>query len=312
MRLDQYDEFENYLNSIRDAEFSSLVLKIDTPAWSICHIDLDEVHIQYGKEDSGHIASGNIRADGWVFFLILSGQPARADGLSLEEGAAFIIPPGHNFHLSTKKPHEWLSIFIPSKLIVNSQKNNHSHISRTNQIVSLDPKNLKHFLYRLRTYHSSTTAFAVGHKVKTQKLINLITKLANHLIFSPESKKPSLGRKIIDRNDIITEALCEIHNNKKAVGLNIETLLDVTDVSERTLRTVFHEFFGISPLNYINLTRLHETKSMILNPKNSNKTISFISSSVGFFDQGRFAKNYHSLFGELPSETLLRTKKNAS
>lgn len=312
MKLHHYNEFENYLNSIRDAEFTSLIQQIEIPIWSICHIDLDDIHIQYGKENSGHIASGNIRADGWTFFLMLAGEPARADGQELVEGAAFIIPPGQSFHISTNNSHEWLSIFIPSRLLLLDKKKKKNQCATTDQkkhITFLDPSNLKQFLKRLRAYQSNDNSIAITHKVETQLLKDLIIKLANNLIHGSETTKVSIGRKVLNRNKIITEALCIIHN-KKAIGINIKKLKEATGVSERTLRTAFYEFFGISPLNYIISVRLHEAKQMIQDPKYSNKLISFFSSSVGFSDPGRFANRYHSLFGELPNQTLLRTKKD--
>lgn len=307
MKTKFYDEFEHYLNSIRDAEFTSLVQQIEKPAWSIYHLDLDNIHIQYGCEHSGHIASGTIRNDGWVFFLMLKGISAKANGIDLAESSAFIIPPGQSFHISIQKPHEWLSIFIPTELLLDKQKANPPKAFEKSQVIDLDPKNLKLFIRQLRNYYSNKNSVAIVHKVKSQLLIDLIIKLANNLIFSPISKKSSSGRKILDRNNIITAALSVIHSTKIA-AINIKQLKEVTNTSERTLRLVFHEFFGISPSKYILLVRLHKVKDMILDPNNSNKTIAFFSASVGFSDPGRFASRYQSLFGELPRQALTRAK----
>lgn len=311
MKLHHYDEFENYLDSIQDAEFTSLVQQIEIPVWSICHIDLDSIHIQYGNANSGHIASGDIRTDGWIFFLMIAGKPARVDGQQLDEGATFIIPPGQNFHISTKYSHEWLSIFIPNKLLLlNEQKNHPRTIHPQKQIMILDSNNLKQFLKRLRAYQSNNDYIAISHKVETQLLKDLIIRLATNLINNTETIKIPIGRKVLNRNQIITKALSIIHNNK-AIGINIKILKEATGVSERTLRTTFYEFFGISPLNYIISVRLHEAKQMIQDPSYSNKPIKFFSSFVGFSDHGRFSSRYKSLFGELPSETLLLTKKKS-
>ena len=86
--------------------------------------------------------------------------------------------------------------------------------------------------------------------------------------------------------------------------LHLATLCTATDVSERTLRNCFQERFGMGPIRYLWLRRMHQARRALLLADPAETTVTRIATAFGFWELGRFAVAYRGLFGEHPSTTL--------
>jgi AraC family ethanolamine operon transcriptional activator len=77
-------------------------------------------------------------------------------------------------------------------------------------------------------------------------------------------------------------------------------------VSERTLRNVFQEYFGVGPMRLLRVRQLHEIRAALLAAEPQKETVATIAARFGVWDFSQFARNYHGLYGERPSVTLRR------
>jgi AraC-like DNA-binding protein len=75
-------------------------------------------------------------------------------------------------------------------------------------------------------------------------------------------------------------------------------------VAERTLRASCEEHFGMGPIRYLTLRRMHLVRQALLHSGPSTATVTQIVTDHGFWELGRFSVAYRTLFGETPSETL--------
>lgn len=98
----------------------------------------------------------------------------------------------------------------------------------------------------------------------------------------------------------VRDALVRNH----AEPLYATELAKLAGVSYPTLRRIFVEWFGVSPVRYLFLKRLYLARHGLLSGE--CQTVTEAATVCGFWELGRFARRYAELFGELPSVTLAR------
>ena len=84
-------------------------------------------------------------------------------------------------------------------------------------------------------------------------------------------------------------------------------LIDICDkigVTSRTLRLHCQEQLGMGPHRYLWLRRMTLARRRLMRTEPNATTVTDIAMGYGFGELGRFAVQYHTLFGETPSETL--------
>ena len=90
-------------------------------------------------------------------------------------------------------------------------------------------------------------------------------------------------------------------------SLSLGELCRKAGVSERTLRSIFQQVFGIGPNRYLHIRRLHLVRAALALANPDIESVSLVAARFGFTDSGRMAADYHQLFGEYPSQTLRRS-----
>ena len=91
--------------------------------------------------------------------------------------------------------------------------------------------------------------------------------------------------------------------------LYIPELAAAIGVSSSTLRICCQEHLGMSPKRYLILHRMHLARRALRDSAPGMTTVTDIATRYGFWELGRFAVEYGSLFGEPPSATLRREQE---
>jgi len=90
--------------------------------------------------------------------------------------------------------------------------------------------------------------------------------------------------------------------------ITIEALARVTSVSARSLFYHFKKSRGQSPMAFVKHVRLQRARDMLERTDNSSPSVTKAALACGFTNLGHFAGDYFKRFGELPSDTIKRTK----
>jgi AraC family ethanolamine operon transcriptional activator len=98
-----------------------------------------------------------------------------------------------------------------------------------------------------------------------------------------------------------------ILNSDSTHMLRLADLCRLAGISERTLRTIFLESFGMAPGRYLRARKLRAIRAALICADPRYETVSKIASRFGMRDLGRMARDYRMLFGEYPHATLSQT-----
>jgi AraC-like DNA-binding protein len=108
------------------------------------------------------------------------------------------------------------------------------------------------------------------------------------------------------RHDKIVAKFEEYLEANPSTPLYLSEICGAINTTERTLRNACEEHLGMGPIRYLALRRMSLVRRALLQAVSSTTTVTSIATDHGFWELGRFAANYHSLFGETPSVTLRR------
>ena len=298
-----FTEFEALQESLRDADVRMLLPSLEIPRWSIHHLEIGSIHIQVGSEGSGNIAEGSTSRNGWFFYNQTSGTWGSANGQRMRSDSTVIVPPGSEFCFACPQgKHNWYSVFVPSSVLfatpgevesIRSVENDRSRfricrlryiqdlVERLQAVVMVEPAVLK--------TPSSVTAFQ--EEIRSTAIHHFSLGLEEPL--QTEQPRKEVARMAVDLID-----------DDQDCSLTVATLAKRCNISERSLRNSFYQWFGISPLQYLTLRRLHSARRVLRSSCPDEVRIGQVGIAHGFWDLGRFAGRYRKLFGERPSETL--------
>ena len=119
----------------------------------------------------------------------------------------------------------------------------------------------------------------------------------------PKGQLPAKSQRALRRGDLVrqTEAFLEAHLKQP---ITLATVAKGIFASQRTLTYAFDQILGISPMAYLKILRLQAVRRLLKMTVPGTKTISAIAADHGFYSPSHFARDYKTLFGESPKETL--------
>jgi AraC family ethanolamine operon transcriptional activator len=118
--------------------------------------------------------------------------------------------------------------------------------------------------------------------------------------------RTTVGRPRADRAEIIRRSM-EVIEVAPAMPPAAEIARRI-GVNDRTLLRTFQETFGVPTKRYLLLRELHNVRATLNAGAPDDATLADVLARHGIWEFGRFAGRYRRHFGELPSETLRRTR----
>lgn len=159
------------------------------------------------------------------------------------------------------------------------------------------------------------------HAVDTvRNLFKQLLRLSGHEVLSEEAQARVLGEVLLETSKAFESGdgnwpdrsprrfrlarrardfMLERHRNPPT----ITEICAFLNISERTLHYAFRDVYGVTPKRFLKSQRLCAVHKA-LKAASSETRISEIALGLGFWDQSLFARDYRSMFGELPSTTL--------
>ena len=266
----------------------------------------DSIHVQVTNEGSGSLATGAIREDGFMLFLIEG--DCRANGEHLDRDSVFLIPPGTEFCVSNDRAVHWMTLFVPLAAAEATEM-----MTPLFDIIGNSPRVVHPSRGATDRLRSRIKRFVVGAQAEPgllQEVASLtsfrevLADCVKDCLFVDAAKSERrTGRPPTVDGKLIATAVELIEDSPEPI-LALEELVAALGVSKRSVQTGFRDYLGVSPRRYMDLCRLHRARRQLVAGSLPEATVTKVATELGMWDFGRFAARYRALFGERPSETL--------
>lgn len=296
-----YQDIDQFAEALRGAAGCIVRTAPAASHWWIEGIDLATSSMQQ-LQTGGPFTFAGTGAAGTLTFQLPLTDPGRVriNGQSLESDAFLFLHGDCPLVWTGSDACRWASVTFPSDHTLTAQavvsfcgESAHRGVHR---------RTSKRFLDEVKQLIDSAlaTEAASQHAIESA----LATALMHALEHSrPVSPARNAGRPQLSRSNVIARALALIAANPSQ-PLFLDDLCQATHVSERALRNIFQEYFGVGPMRLLKIRQLHEIRAALLRAQPGLDTVTHIAARFGVLDPSLLARNYKMLFGESPSRTL--------
>ena len=295
-----FTEYDAYAEVVRDVSMTMRMYSREVTKWTLHYASVGPLGVQQGFEGGGSIAEGATRSDGWTLYR--QSHPGCANGQVTNEDEVFAVPPGGEFCLTCRPSHEWTSVHIPTTLLFPSTPELEVASRAGAQLLKPPPHVTRRFTSLVSRVLATTDSqpTLVDYPVAVNSCRLELLSAAQELFASSQH---STSRHFV-RWRRLTKSTLELAKSRPDQSLSVAELARQGGVPERTLRAAFHGSYGLSPKEYLRIRRLHQARRLLQASSQDQTTVTQIAFGLGFWDLGRFAAAYGSLYGERPSETL--------
>ncbi|MEM1155877.1 MAG: AraC family transcriptional regulator [Pseudomonadota bacterium] len=150
---------------------------------------------------------------------------------------------------------------------------------------------------------NSTHSFYQTPEMIANELNNIVRGLLYSLEHSYSDELSNSDKTVLPKH--VRQAADYIREHASQ-NLRIDQLVTMTGVSERSLFEGFKRCLHVTPMQFLQKTRLANVRLQLLNPDKASLSITEIALNNGFTQLGRFSAMYRSVYDELPSETRAR------
>ena len=243
------------------------------------------------------------RPRSYVAFSAVATDPP-ASWCAVELASDGLLEVEHDWELTTRGPFESWSFAVDRERLEAAE----AHLA------GAGASGIRHANRVLRAPSTRAVAAVLRRRLRSALSIGVLPFAAQRAL---EDEFVHLAVRLRNWGQLAS-TLPESHSRRRRAVSRVEEYLDVhartvtslaelctvAGVSERTLEYAFREQIGVSPSRYLRIRRLNGARAELLRAESGTTRVKEVAMSWGFWELGRFAREYRLLFGERPSATL--------
>jgi AraC family ethanolamine operon transcriptional activator len=301
-----FPTFESFFAANLHSDLRGMVLGRRRENWVMTQLSVNALSVQWGHPGSGVIVEGEAKPGGISIFLpTQSPLGVSGNGRQLDESSLVINQTGDEFCIANESLRPWFSVYIPYEKLGGSRSDSATPLPTMHGFVQVPLPRIARFRSFIAQFHEAVQRAHSGFEsvaAKSAAEQKLVPEIRN-LLAAPPGIAPNYGRQVIPRKEIIRKSM-EFVDQHDDEYMTVEALAAAAGVSERTLREAFQHYFRLAPVRYLNRRTLHQVRKTLKAADPTSATVTDIATKFGVWELGRFARDYRTLFGELPSQTL--------
>jgi AraC-like DNA-binding protein len=313
-RIGTFADADHYQEAVRASRTELFVTAAGAFHGEVTAIDLQRLWLQRGADNLARLARLSVKPDRAPisFHADVDQAPIQHAGGEVTPGE-ILVHAADAVHIQrTRGAYRWSSMSLTPEDLARAGET----IAGRPLTVPADTFAFRPppaLMARLMALHQAATQLA---KQQPERLADAATARALeqdllHAMVACLSSREAVGTRRFWQHAKVIVRFEDFLASKRYEPVYIAEICSAIGVSERTLRTCCHEHFGMGPVRYLWLRRMHLAKRALLRADAASATVTTIATEHGFWELGRFSVEYRGLFGEPPSATLKRPPDDA-
>lgn len=236
----------------------------------------------------------------WLGIPLAEQEESRINGLTIKGNTIMCRPGSCDFQLSTPQDYDLYGLVVDRlKLIkmasIHGVDLNWKELTEYGRLGVPDKtlEEVRFVLARLLSMQNKTTPPRLQQDIVMMALLEVLKE---------ETPQPAKTQSYYHRKKVV-DCARQFLDHHLDEPVTVTQLCEVTNVSRRTLQYSFESILGISPIQYLRISRLNGVRRNLVQAE-KGQSVSDIAAQWGFWHLSQFAKDYKQLFGETPSKTL--------
>ena len=301
-----FDEFANAINGVAGRFAPTAKSESD---WWVHVAPVRRVTIQQ-VQTGGSTAFVGHGKDRFITIGVPTTTPRHihVDGRSLNGNGFILVNEGQPFAIGAHRPTRWAGISIPVEhpwlpvQFLQSKSRYSRTCGRTHQQAALEYVSMaKVLVQRLLSSEHRIDSSENAARAAEEELLSIASRV---LESAAGAEYVHAGRPAYSRTRVLARAL-ELIEASHGRALFLQDICQAAQVSERTLHSIFQEYFGVGPTRLLKIIRLRDIRAELLAADPSERVWK-VANRFGVWDLSMFAHDYKALFGETPHQTLRR------
>jgi AraC-like DNA-binding protein len=299
-----------YQAAVRPAQVEILVTAKGDFRAELTRVELPRLWMQRGRESLPRVVHATVSVERPpIFFLVDADQAAlHHSGMDVSFGEIVAVGAGSTHHHRSWAPCHWASLSLTREDLAAA---GHALVGRDLSVPSMTHRlrPALPLMSRLLNLHEAVghLAGAAPHILAQPEPARALEQALVHVMIMclTDGAPAEIGSGARRHTTILArfeELLAANHDRP----LYLAEICAAIGASERTLRICCQEHLGMGPVRYLWLRRMHLARRALILATPETATVAAIAMDHGFWELGRFAGKYRTLFGESPSASLRR------
>jgi AraC-like DNA-binding protein len=309
-RVALFADPDTYRAAIRGAGVEFSIIEAGEFRAELTQVDLPRAWMLRGRESLSKVCHAEVTTGRSAIFFLADAKQASMQhgGMELSPGEIVVWRAHATHHNRSSGPIRWASMSLTPEDLADAGRT----LAGCNLTVPVDTYRLRPssaYMSRLLKLHT-----IAGQLARTMPDVLAQTEVSRALdhalvhamigcLTAHSSVRKDCGEPY---HSVVMARFEELLAAKHNETLYLADICAATGASERTLRICCQEHLGMGPIRYLWLRRMHLARRALVQADLSRATVTDIATEYGFWELGRFAVDYKTLFGESPSQSLRR------
>jgi AraC-like DNA-binding protein len=307
---------ESLAAAIRNANFQPCQLSVRPSPSRISRVMCQSVCLDFASLGPAMLFSGTMSKDGYTLvFVTECPEKGRSFNFTIEHNDGYMgfFPPGGMLDAYTPEGYANATLTVPSAVFLAAVERSFPEIPEGvltrgagMRIGAVEQARLRGLLSAVMAGIEDPAEPLAGDAARNHLEPDLLEAFLSALRDGCGSLVPSPGLRIDGRLRRLRQARDYVADRLHQ-PVSLTDLCGELSLSRRGVELLFQDSLGIGPSAFIRHQRLHGVRRTLLVAPSAPGTVKESALQWGFWHMGHFSQEYRSLFGESPSETLVRS-----